>query len=80
MEKCVTVVEIGMDYNKNKRVKEEAFSVAKLEQKVKENTVTTMQENATKMLVIHDELRASNTKTNAILEILCKIQSFALAP
>src|ERR1700738_5147097 len=61
------MVQLGVDFDKNKRVKEEALSVAelnaKLEQKMKEDMARAAEENAKKMFQIQEELRQSNEKT-----------------
>lgn len=49
------------------------LSNAKLEQKLKEGVAAVAMENAKKMSIIQEELRASNAKTDVILEM----QSFA---
>lgn len=78
------MVELGVEFNKNKRVKEEVFSVAKLnaklEWKMKEDMAAAATENAKRMFVIQEELRASNAKTNMILEMLSRTHSFATIP
>src|SRR6202048_5170293 len=78
------MVELGVDFDKNKRVKEEALSVAelnaKLEQKMKEDMAAAAEENAWKMMKIQEELRASNKKTDTILAMLSRMQSFVVAP
>src|SRR6202048_3105069 len=78
------MVELGVDFDKNKRVKEEALSVAelnaKLEQKMKEDMAKAAEENAKKMFQIQEELRQSNEKTDAILAMLSRMQSFSAPP
>ena len=78
------MVELGVDFDKNKRVKEEALSVAelnaKLEQKMKEDMARATEENAKKMFQIQEELRQSNEKTDAILAMLSRMQSFSAPP
>lgn len=44
---------------------------------MKKDMVAAAAENARKMYVIQQELRASNTKTDAILEMLSTMQSFS---
>ena len=78
------MAELGVEYDKNKRVKEEALSVAelnaKLEQKMKEDMAAAAEENARKMFLIQEELRASNEKTDAILAMLSQMQNFLAPP
>lgn len=78
------MAELGMDFDKIKWIKEEVWSVAevnaKLEQKMKEDMAATIEENPIDMSVIQEELRASNTKTDAILAILSRMQSFSEPP
>ena len=78
------MVELGVEFYKNKRVKEEALSVAKinakLEHNIKKDMAAVAAENARKMSIIQEELRASNAKTDTIQEMLSKMQSFAAAP
>jgi hypothetical protein len=78
------MVELGVEFDKNKRVKEEALSVAelnaKLEQKMKEDMAAAAEENARKMRKIEEELKSSNEKTDAILAMLTRLQNFAVAP
>ena len=76
--------QFGMDIEANKRVKEESMSVAELnakfERQMKEKMAEAAAENARKMSVIEDELRASNAKTDAILALLSKLTGSAQAP
>lgn len=55
------MVQLGVEFDKKKRVKEEARSVAelnaKLEQKMKEDMAAVAAENARKLSVIQEELR-----------------------
>ena len=78
------MVKLGVEFDKNKRVKEDALSSAelnaKLEQKMKEDMAATAVENAKKIFVIQEELRVSNAKTDAILKMLSRMQSFKVAP
>ena len=78
------IVELGVDFDKNKRVKEEALSVAKLnaklKQKMKEDMAAVVEENARKLFVIQEELRASNLKTDTILAMLSRMQNFSAPP
>jgi hypothetical protein len=71
--------ELGVDYDKNKRVKEEALTVAelnsKLEQKMKEEMAAAQEESARHLARLQEELRASAAKTNAIFEMLRSMQS-----
>ena len=76
--------QFGLDSEANKKVKEEALSVAELnarfEQKMKEKMAEAAEENARKMSVIQEELRASNAKTDAILAMLSRLASSTQAP
>ena len=47
---------------------------------MKEDMAAAAEENARKMMKIQEELRASNEKTDAILAMLSRMQSFAVAP
>jgi hypothetical protein len=71
--------ELGVDYDKNKRVKEEALTVAelnsKLEQKMKEEMAATQEESARHLARLQEELRASAVKTDAVFEMLRSMQS-----
>jgi hypothetical protein len=71
--------ELGVDYDKNKRVKEEALTVAelnsKLEQKMKEEMAAAQEESARHLARLQEELRASAAKTDAIFEMLSCMQS-----
>jgi hypothetical protein len=71
--------ELGVDYDKNKRVKEEALTVAelnsKLEQKMKEEMAAAQEESARHLARLQEELRASAAKTDAIFEMLRSMQS-----
>ena len=73
--------ELGVDYDKNKRVKEETLTVAELnskfEQKMKEEMSAVQEESARKLARLQDELRASAAKTDAIFEMLRSMQSQA---
>ena len=57
------MAELGVDFDNNKRVKEEAMSVvelnAKLEQKMKEDMAAAAEESARKMARFQEELKAS---------------------
>ena len=68
------MVELGVEFNKNKRVKEEALSIAelnaKLKHKMKKNMAVGTTENARKMSIIKEKLTASNAKTDTKLEML----------
>ena len=78
------MVKLGVDFDKNKRVKKEALSVAelnaKLKQKMKEDMAKVTEENAKKMFQIQEELRQSNEKTDAILPMLSRMQNFLAPP
>jgi hypothetical protein len=71
--------ELGVDYDKNKRVKEEALTVvelnSKLEQKMKEEMAAAQEESARHLARLQEELRASAAKTDAIFEMLRSMQS-----
>jgi hypothetical protein len=71
--------ELGVEYDKNKRVKEEALTVAelnsKLEQKMKEEMAAAQEESARHLARLQEELRASAAKTDAIFEMLRSMQS-----
>jgi hypothetical protein len=71
--------ELGVDYDKNKRVKEEALTVAelnsKLEQKMKEEMAAAQEESARHLARLQEELRASAAKTYSIFEMLRSMQS-----
>ena len=60
------MVELGVEFDKDKRVKGEPMSVAEhnaeFEKKVKEDLAAAQAENARKMAVIQEELRANNAK------------------
>ena len=68
------MVELGVDFDKNKRVKGENLSVAELnaefERKVKEDLAAQQAENARKMAVIQEELRASNAKQDQMFQMM----------
>jgi hypothetical protein len=71
--------ELGVEYDKNKRVKEEALTVAelnsKLEQKMKEEMAAAEEKSARHLARLQEELRASAAKTDAIFEMLRSMQS-----
>ena len=75
------MAELGVDYDKNKRVKEEALTVAelnaKLEQKMKEEMAAAAEESARNMARMQEALRESAAKTDAIFEMLRNMQSFS---
>jgi hypothetical protein len=66
--------ELGVEYDKNKRVKEEALTVAelnsKLEQKMKEEMAAAEEKSVRHLARLQEELRASAAKTDAIFEML----------
>ena len=71
--------ELGVGYDRNKRVKEESLTVAelnsKLEQKMKEEMAAAQEESARHLARLQEELRASAAKTDAIFEMLRSMQS-----
>ena len=75
------MAELGVDYDKNKRVEEEALTVAelnaKLEQKMKEEMAAAAEESARNMARMQEALREPAAKTDAIFEMLKNMQSFS---
>jgi hypothetical protein len=76
--------ELGVEYDRNKRVKEEALTVAelnsKLEQKMKEEMAAAEEKSARHLARLQEELRASAAKTDAIFEMLSRMQSQSAPP
>ena len=75
------MAELGVDYDKNKWVKEEALTVAelnaKLEAKMKEEMAAAQEESAKHLAKLQEQLRDSAAKTDAIFEVLRNMQSFS---
>ena len=68
------MVELGVEFDKEKRVKGEPLSVAEhnaeFERKVKEDMAAAQAENARKMAVIQEELRAANAKQDQMFMMM----------